>query len=245
MSGVTRRPSTPSERAAELEAEDLLAAGEASRHVSQGRMRLGEDIKRFLDAARGAGRVDEEDTGVHHLDAALERQAFQERIRKAEEAAAETMRERDLLGGGPTTLRPQQLVRELGRPRDEHVVVLDYDQKLVDQASKALTDEGYRVRSATNGLDGLLKILRGTDVPDVLVVNMALPELSGRGVLDALKETPLTDLPRVILLMDGAGGEEEGGCDLHDDMHVHREPLDVAALLRAVRVKVGERRAGG
>lgn len=244
VSGNSEHPEpvdNPSVRAAALEAEDLAEVAAHTRKVSAGRVRLGNDIQRFVDAQREAGYLDEEDTGVHHLDLVAERQAFTERVRRVEEQAVETLRERAALGAGPTTLRPAELVRELGRPRDEHVLVIDGDPGVATEAEHALRDEGYQVRSANSGLDGLTKILRGVTPPDVLVISMALPELSGRGLLEALRETPMANLPRVVVLVDGSGAE----CTVRDADIVHRQPLDKAALVEAVRIKVGERRASG
>lgn len=176
MSGVISRPPTESERAAELEAEDLIAVGEGRRSVQRMRALVDEDYQRYLSAMRAAGRVDEEDTGVHHLDAGLERRAFLRRLAEAgmPEHPAETSKP-----AKPRTLRPGEIKARLSGGRDEHVVVLDRDAAIVTEIRKVLESEGYKVRSAENGIDGLARVLRGPNRPDVLFIDMRLPELNG------------------------------------------------------------------
>jgi CheY-like chemotaxis protein len=244
MSGVVSRPQTLSERAAALEAEDLKAVGDRKRSVQRLRVDIDEDLGSYVGSMRAAGRVDEDDTGVHHLDASLERRAFARRLAEAgvPEAEAKSLAAAALAAGGPTTLRPQEIIAELARRgggRDEHVVVLDRDPAVVTTIRNVLEHEGYKVRSAENGIDGLDRILRGPNRPDVLFIDMQLPELNGYAVLAALRETKMIDMPYVVLV-DGEPCGREANVD-----HAHREHVDPEAVLHAARVKIGERRARG
>jgi CheY-like chemotaxis protein len=63
---------------------------------------------------------------------------------------------------------------------------------------KVLTSAGYRVQLAGNGEDGLR--LAGSLLPDVILLDMMLPKLSGLDVLHTLKKQAATQKIPVIAL---------------------------------------------
>jgi CheY-like chemotaxis protein len=78
-------------------------------------------------------------------------------------------------------------------------VLLVEDNKLTRMASeRSLTKAGYRVVSATNGEEALEVAAR--ENPDVVLLDMMLPKLSGPEVLQRLKRNPATAKIPVIVL---------------------------------------------
>ena len=73
------------------------------------------------------------------------------------------------------------------------------DSKVIRYATKmALTDAGYRVSTAMDGEEAL-RMARET-APDMILLDMMLPKLSGLQVLSALRKDPATAHTPVIVL---------------------------------------------
>jgi CheY-like chemotaxis protein len=63
----------------------------------------------------------------------------------------------------------------------------------------ALSDEGHEVTTAFDGLSGLEQLSR-SPLPEVVFVDLNMPGLSGRAVVEIMHDTPgLKDIPVVIL----------------------------------------------
>src|SRR5258708_4823514 len=74
------------------------------------------------------------------------------------------------------------------------VLVVDDSEDLQDAYELILTSEGHEVSRASNGLDGLEHI--NAEHPDVVLLDMMMPELDGIGFLEQLAHRP--DPPPVI-----------------------------------------------
>jgi signal transduction histidine kinase/DNA-binding response OmpR family regulator len=80
------------------------------------------------------------------------------------------------------------------------VLVIDDDPVIQELMQSFLSKEGYRVTVASRGEEGL-KLARGLR-PDVITVDVAMPNMDGWGVLSTLKADPqLADIPVIILTM--------------------------------------------
>jgi CheY-like chemotaxis protein len=78
------------------------------------------------------------------------------------------------------------------------VVVIEDDAALRDTIAFVLGDAGYEVRAASNGLTGLR--LAQTSAPDLLILDLHLPELSGVSVLRELRASRANPDLQVILI---------------------------------------------
>jgi two-component system, cell cycle response regulator DivK len=78
-------------------------------------------------------------------------------------------------------------------------ILLVEDSKFLRLATeRALTRAGYEVTSASDGEEGL-KLARERK-PDLILLDMLLPKMSGPDVLGALKKDPLTKgIPVVVM----------------------------------------------
>ena len=99
-------------------------------------------------------------------------------------------------GGGPVVKPPPgQSQESSSRPL---VIVIDDDQVVLDLMERFLTREGYAVRTARNGRDGLelVKALH----PLAVTVDVIMPGMDGFSLLSALKEDPRTaEIPIVLI----------------------------------------------
>lgn len=81
---------------------------------------------------------------------------------------------------------------------NETVLLID-DSKFLRRANElAISRSGYRVLVAADGDEGLR--LAREKVPDVIVLDMLLPKLSGEQLIVALKADPnMTQIPIIVL----------------------------------------------
>ena len=84
------------------------------------------------------------------------------------------------------------------------VLIVEDDPWIREILSELLVDEGYRTREASSA-DEALRLI-GEQLPDVVVLDLRLPDRSGVDVLGELRASPLTaELP--VLVISGAREE--------------------------------------
>ncbi len=127
------------------------------------------------------------------------------------------------------------------------ILVVDDTLDLLDLYSNWLRDAGYRVLQAPSGEDCLQIVVN--DVPDLIVLDVMLPDLSGRDVCRLLKLNPVTAMIPVIHIsgmLTSAVHEAEGleaGADgyLTKPFEARTLLAHVKALLRIGRVETALR----
>ena len=78
------------------------------------------------------------------------------------------------------------------------VLVVDDDPDTVETMREILEEEGHTVLSARNGLEGLEAALAHR--PDLVLLDLDMPVMDGRGFLDAVGRAPsLSDMTVVVL----------------------------------------------
>src|SRR5436309_15462986 len=76
----------------------------------------------------------------------------------------------------------------------KRVLLVEDDLSTIDVLEKALQHLGYEVRVATNGLEGVKMAV--SELPDLVVMDIMLPELDGFTATRRLRENPSTrDIP--------------------------------------------------
>ncbi len=78
------------------------------------------------------------------------------------------------------------------------VLVVDDDDTLIKLYTSALMARGYRVISASNGEEAMAKAEQ--EKPDLILLDIMMPEIHGLHVLDILKSTPGMEDTKVIML---------------------------------------------
>ena len=94
------------------------------------------------------------------------------------------------------------------------LLVVEDEVKLAAYLHKGLTEEGFVVDVAHNGVDGLHLAMEGDY--DLLVLDAMLPGIDGLGVLAALrqsKQTPVLMLTARIRVEDRVKGLQSGADD--------------------------------
>ncbi|MEK7535656.1 MAG: response regulator [Patescibacteria group bacterium] len=87
------------------------------------------------------------------------------------------------------------------------IFIVEDDKFLRDLASQKLESEGFKLNSATTGTEAL-EYLEKNPRPDIIVLDLILPGLSGFEVLEKVKANPnLKDVP--VLILSNLGQEED------------------------------------
>ncbi|MBN1453758.1 MAG: substrate-binding domain-containing protein [Anaerolineales bacterium] len=100
-------------------------------------------------------------------------------------------------------LKPEHLARELERFRaskdkPQTVLVVDDDPGIIDLHSRLIEQTGRQVVTARNGREALALVERR--MPDLILLDLMMPEMDGFAMLDELRERESTrDIPVIIL----------------------------------------------
>lgn len=101
--------------------------------------------------------------------------------------------------------------------RDSRILVVDDEPALVELVSYNLRSKGYKVQSASNGREALAHAFR--DPPDLILLDLMMPQVSGLTVAERLRENDLTRTVPIIMLtargehMDQLAGFRAGADD--------------------------------
>lgn len=120
------------------------------------------------------------------------------------------------------------------------IMIVDDTQDTVEMVETLLKSEGYNTIIAFNGKEALdkLRSLKGDERPDLILLDMFMPEMSGREVcatIRADKDPGLKDIK--IAFFTVANFKEHGKQILHDLKVIDyiTKPFDVDDLLNRVR----------
>ena len=86
--------------------------------------------------------------------------------------------------------------KESGSIQKPLIIVIDDEASMRDSCCQVLTKEGFCTETAENGFDGL-KMIEALK-PDLVLIDLKMPVLSGLEVLDRLKKIDVNIIPVVI-----------------------------------------------
>jgi len=78
------------------------------------------------------------------------------------------------------------------------IMVIDDDDRLLSLYEATLKSQGYRVTTASDGEQGLARVIQ--EKPDLVLLDIMMPKVHGINVLDILKATPDTKDIKIIIL---------------------------------------------
>ena len=114
----------------------------------------------------------------------------------------------------------------------EPVIVLIEDEPQIRRFLRVtLASQGYRLFEAVTGADGLVEA--ATRQPDVVIVDLGLPDMDGIEVIRRLREW--TAVPVIVLSARGQEGAKVAALDAGADDYVSK-PFGVGELLARIRV---------
>ena len=115
----------------------------------------------------------------------------------------------------------------------EKILVVDDNTGIRHKLLEFLAAEGYRLEEAANGIEALEKAR--SFGPDMVLLDIVMPEMDGLKVLRDLRENALTrDVPVIMITSQSHGKDVKTGFDLGANDYVTK-PFDPEVLLARVR----------
>lgn len=126
------------------------------------------------------------------------------------------------------------------RPMGQRVLVVDDEPDLLELVRFNLVQAGYAVDTAENGEEGISKARRG--VPDLIVLDVMLPDLPGTEVCRRLRGDPrLADTPVLMLTAKSEEVDRVVGFELGADDYVTKpfSPRELTLRVQAILRRSG------
>ncbi|NKB71609.1 MAG: response regulator [Candidatus Latescibacteria bacterium] len=118
--------------------------------------------------------------------------------------------------------------------QDRQVLVVDDDPLVVDLLRQLLEEEGWQVRSAGNGEEGLAAM--GRQRPDLVLLDLMMPVVDGFEMLRSLRGNPVwNDLPVVVLTAKELTRQESEELRSQTTRVIEKEGLDPERLMEGLR----------
>lgn len=121
---------------------------------------------------------------------------------------------------------------------DPSVVLIEDEPQIRRFLRATLTTQGYRLYEATTGTEGLIEV--ASRQPDVVILDLGLPDMDGVALLRRLREWSKT--PVIVLSARGHERDKVAALDAGADDYVSK-PFGVDELL--ARIRVALRHAAG
>jgi len=117
-------------------------------------------------------------------------------------------------------------------------MLIEDDARIREAVARTLTDKGHAVRSASQGMAGLQEVL--DDPPDVVVLDLGLPDVDGREVLKMLRA--VTKVPVIVATARDDEAEIVATLDAGADDYVVKpySATQLDARIRAVLRRGGD-----
>ncbi len=111
-----------------------------------------------------------------------------------------------------------------------NIMIIDDDASISDMLSEALSEKGYAVQTAYSGTEALM--LLSQSKPDLILLDLMLPGLSGEELLPKIKEIP------VIVVSAKADVTDKVGLLLGGAADYITKPFDLQELLARITVQL-------
>lgn len=128
----------------------------------------------------------------------------------------------------------------------DEILVVDDEAAVVEVVSLYLKRDGFNVRQAQDGRAALAAI--NERVPDLVVLDLMLPEVDGFEIMSRLRSDPSRDIPVIMLTARSQEVDRIYGLEMGADDYVTKpfSPIELVARVKAVlRRSRGTRGDGG
>ena len=121
----------------------------------------------------------------------------------------------------------------MGTGNSKKILIVEDEQDILQLVKHYLEKEGFRIIAAMSGLEALKKVKE--DKPDLVVLDLMLPEMDGLEICKRLRSTPETAmLPIIILTAKAEESDTIVGLELGADDYVTK-PFSPKALVARVK----------
>lgn len=113
------------------------------------------------------------------------------------------------------------------------ILVVDDERQIVRMLRASLQSSGYQVTIAGNGIEALERF--GTDRPDLMITDLAMPEMNGLELTQAVRRTAQT--PIIVLSVRDGDAMKVRALDEGADDYLTK-PFSMSELLARVRAQL-------
>jgi CheY-like chemotaxis protein len=115
--------------------------------------------------------------------------------------------------------------------RRKTILIIDDDEAVRDALVMVLSDEGYPVATAVNGLEGLRYLKAAKETPDLILLDVMMPVMDGYQFRAEQRKDPALAAIPVLVLTAGAADPQLAGMAANGYM---RKPINLTTLLTVV-----------
>ena len=117
---------------------------------------------------------------------------------------------------------------------NKKILIIEDEPDLVKGLKLNLSDEGYEVNWAVNGVEGLRKAI--DEAPDLIILDIMLPEMDGFEVCRKLRQKNI-DTPVIMLTAKGGEIDKVVGLEIGADDYITK-PFSVRELLARIKARL-------
>lgn len=130
-----------------------------------------------------------------------------------------------------------------GDTRPATILIVDDNAQNLELLEAYLEElPGARVLTATSGQDALAKV--ASDKPDLLLLDIMMPKMSGFEVCKKIKADPATkDIPVILVTALHEMGDQERGAEMGADDFLTK-PVNRVDLIARIQAQLAKRFAG-
>ncbi|MEI6048972.1 MAG: response regulator transcription factor [Bacteroidota bacterium] len=114
------------------------------------------------------------------------------------------------------------------------ILIIEDEIDLIKGLKLNLSDEGYDVAWAVNGLEGLRKALE--EAPDLIILDIMLPEMDGLEVCQKLRQKNI-GIPIIMLTAKGEEIDKVVGLEIGADDYITK-PFSIRELLARIKARL-------
>ena len=117
----------------------------------------------------------------------------------------------------------------------KRILIIEDDRDIVELVRYNLSNEGFEVSAATDGISGLAQLRKAP--PDLLLLDLMLPKMPGLEICKEIRRDPtLNRLPIVMLTARGEEADRVVGLEMGADDYVTKpfSPRELVARVKAL-----------
>jgi len=114
------------------------------------------------------------------------------------------------------------------------ILIIEDEQDLIKGLKLNLSDEGFEVGWAVNGVEGLRKAIE--EAPDLIILDIMLPEMDGLEVCRNIRQKNI-DIPVIMLTAKGGEIDKVVGLELGADDYMTK-PFSIRELLARIKARL-------
>ena len=119
------------------------------------------------------------------------------------------------------------------------ILIVEDEEIMLDLLSKKLTQEGYDVSEARNGIEGIQRIREIK--PDIVLLDIIMPKMGGLEVLKEKRKDPdIKDIPVIIISNSGQPVELDKAQKLGASDWLIKTEFDPQEVVRKVVKQIGK-----